>query len=145
MHYLEWLDKLISFDTTSRNSNLDLIAYVDEQLKKEGVETRLSYSPHAPKANLFATLPGTAHDKVGGLILSGHTDVVPVDGQEWISSPFKATQKGDRIYGRGSCDMKGFLAVCLSLVPQFMKLSALSHSIWRSPTMKRWVLWEPLL
>jgi len=122
MHYLDWLEHLVAFDTTSRRSNLELIHFVQEKLLNAGVEVRLTYAPHEPKANLFATLPSTDEKREGGLILSGHTDVVPIDGQKWETPPFQSIRIGDKIFGRGTCDMKGFLAVCLSLVPDFFNM-----------------------
>jgi acetylornithine deacetylase len=120
MKSIEILERLIAFDTTSRNSNLELIQFIEEYLKKFGISSRLSYDETRTKANLFATIPGKSDQ--GGLILSGHTDVVPVDGQAWETKPFKATSKDGKIYGRGTADMKGFIAVVLALVPQFVEL-----------------------
>ena len=110
------LERLIAFDTTSRNSNLDLIAFAQDLLEKAGAVTRLTYDADKRKANLFATL-GPVCD--GGYVLSGHSDVVPVDGQEWSSSPFAAAIRDGRLYGRGAADMKGFIATALSLAPEF--------------------------
>lgn len=123
MTYMEWLDRLIAFDTTSRHSNMDLINLVQDWMKRHGAKCLLTRDPKEPKANLFATLPAENGRKDGGLILSGHTDVVPVDGQRWETPPFKMTPSGDRIFGRGTSDMKGFLAVMLSLVPRFKTMS----------------------
>jgi len=113
---LALLSTLIGFNTVSRDSNLGLIEWVRDYLQKLGANVRLTYDPTGKKANLFASYgegPGF------GTVFSGHTDVVPVDGQEWGTDPFVATAMGDRIHGRGSCDMKGFLAVCLSRLPRF--------------------------
>jgi acetylornithine deacetylase len=116
---LDMLDRLIAFDTTSRNSNLDLIAFARETLEKAGAATRLTYDSEKRKANLFATLgPGVD----GGYVLSGHSDVVPVDGQEWSSNPFASSVREGRLYGRGAADMKGFIAVALALAPEFAAL-----------------------
>jgi len=115
----EMLGRLIAFDTVSRNSNLDLIAYAQELLEKAGATSRLTYDADKRKANLFATI-GPARD--GGYVLSGHSDVVPVEGQDWSSDPFKADVRDSRLYGRGSADMKGFIAVALSLAPEFARL-----------------------
>ncbi len=109
--YLDILDNLIRFDTTSRRSNLELIDYLRAYLERLDVPCELSWNAERTKANLFATL---GEDSQPGIVLSGHTDVVPVDGQEWQSDPFRPEQRDGRFYGRGSCDMKGFLAVCLS-------------------------------
>lgn len=122
MDTLKWLSQLVAFDTTSRNSNLALIEYVKAWLDKSDIETHLTYDASEPKANLFATIPAADGSRDGGLILSGHTDVVPVDGQDWQTDPFIATQNAGRIYGRGTCDMKGFIAVVLGLVPTFQKM-----------------------
>ncbi|AVP58352.1 acetylornithine deacetylase [Pulveribacter suum] len=119
---LQWLQALVAFDTTSRNSNLALIHHVQGALDGLGVQAELFHSPDGAKANLFATLPAQDGGMQGGVVLSGHTDVVPVDGQPWSSDPFTLTQRGDRLYGRGSCDMKGFIAVALALVPELLAL-----------------------
>jgi acetylornithine deacetylase len=113
---LELIERLIGFDTTSRDSNLGLIEWARDYLKAYGIESRLTYDASATKANLFATVQ--KGDKPG-IVLSGHTDVVPVDGQNWSSDPFKAVVKNDRIYGRGACDMKSYLAVILAMAPRF--------------------------
>lgn len=125
----DWLEKLISFDTTSRNSNMELINHVKDYLTGQGFECRVIKDPEEDKANLFATLPAANGSKEGGLILSGHTDVVPVDGQAWDSEPFKLLEKSGNYYGRGTSDMKGFIAVVLALVPKFrdMKLNYPLH------------------
>ncbi len=113
----ELIERLVAFDTTSRNSNLGLIEWVRDHLRHLGVESRLTYDGTGKKANLFATLGGGARP---GIVLSGHTDVVPVDGQDWQSDPFKATLQGDRYLGRGVADMKGFIAVALGMAPKFL-------------------------
>ncbi|HEY8874941.1 MAG TPA: M20/M25/M40 family metallo-hydrolase, partial [Stellaceae bacterium] len=111
---LEILDRLVAFDTTSARSNLDLIQWVADYLGRFGV-TSARTAASAGKANLFATI---GPPEQGGVILSGHTDVVPVAGQEWHSDPFKLTARDGRLHGRGSADMKGFIALVLALVPQ---------------------------
>lgn len=112
---LDVVRDLIAFDTTSRDSNLSLIDYAQALLEKFGARCRRSYDANREKANLFATI-GPEGD--GGFVLSGHTDVVPVDGQIWSSNPFKADIREGKLFGRGACDMKGFLGVALSLVPE---------------------------
>ena len=115
------IQTLVAFDTTSRDSNLALIDWVTGYLKSHGIESALTFNDDRRKANLFATLPardGNATE--GGIVLSGHTDVVPVDGQPWDTNPFTATRIGDRIYGRGVTDMKSFSATGLAFVPEFM-------------------------
>jgi acetylornithine deacetylase len=110
----EILAQLVSFDTTSRGSNLALIDHVRDYLSSYGVESRLVMDATGQKANLWATI-GPADRP--GVILSGHTDTVPVDGQDWASDPFALDAREGRLYGRGSCDMKGFLACALAAVP----------------------------
>ncbi|PZQ19255.1 MAG: acetylornithine deacetylase [Ancylobacter novellus] len=114
---IEHLGRLIGFDTTSRNSNLALIDHVEACLAGFGVACERISDATGQKANLFATI-GPA-DKAG-YVLSGHTDVVPVDDQRWSSDPFDMVRRGGRLFGRGACDMKGFLAVCLALVPEML-------------------------
>jgi acetylornithine deacetylase len=114
----ELLAHLVAFDTTSRDGNIPLIAFVEDYLDRWGVpHFRVDYEA-GKKTNLFATIgPAIA----GGIVLSGHTDVVPVDGQPWTSDPFTLTDRGDgRLYGRGTCDMKGFIACCLAKLPDFL-------------------------
>ncbi|AOH84796.1 acetylornithine deacetylase [Sphingomonas panacis] len=112
---LTHLERLIAFDTTSRDSNLALIGYVEDFLREHGIASHRVANDDGRKANLYATIgPAVA----GGVVLSGHTDVVPVDGQDWASDPFTLTRRGDRLYGRGTCDMKGFIALALAIVPE---------------------------
>jgi len=111
------LEKLISFDSTSRNSNLPLIDFVQEYLEGHGVKSRRVDYEKDNKTNLYATI---GPDIEGGIVLSGHTDVVPVDGQNWSSDPFAMVEHDDRLFGRGACDMKGFIAVALAAVPEFV-------------------------
>ncbi|MEC9345800.1 MAG: acetylornithine deacetylase [Pseudomonadota bacterium] len=112
------LDRLVGFDTTSRDSNLPLIDWVADWLAERGIAAQKVMSPCGAKANLIATI-GAQGD--GGIILSGHTDVVPVDGQDWHTDPFSLTRKQDRLYGRGSSDMKGFIACALAALPELTK------------------------
>ncbi|HVC56014.1 MAG TPA: acetylornithine deacetylase [Stellaceae bacterium] len=115
---IEILDRLVAFDTTSSRSNLELIDWVGDYLGRHGIASALS-SAGAGKANLFATIgPAVGRETgQGGVILSGHTDVVPVAGQQWQSDPFRLTERDGRLFGRGSADMKGFIALVLALVP----------------------------
>ena len=110
------LETLIGFPTISCDSNLGLIEWVRDELHRQGVAGRLTYDGAKNKANLFATLG----EGSGGLVLSGHTDVVPVAGQDWHTDPFKACVADGRLYGRGAADMKGFLAVVLASIPQML-------------------------
>lgn len=111
------IERLIAFPTVSRDSNLGLIEWTRDYLAGFGVKSRLTYDASGKKANLFATL---GEGPKPGLILSGHTDVVPVEGQAWDSDPFKATIKDGLLYGRGSADMKSYIATALALTPQFL-------------------------
>ncbi len=110
------LENLLAFDTTSRESNLALIDYIQAHLAERGIVAQRFLSEDGRKANLYARL-GPEGD--GGVMLSGHTDVVPVDGQPWSVPPFALTEKDKRYYGRGSADMKGFLACVLAAIPLF--------------------------
>jgi acetylornithine deacetylase len=112
----EILGKLVAFPTVSSDSNLELIAYAADLLSDAGATLSLSRDETGTKANLFATI-GPAGD--GGIVLSGHTDVVPVDPAEWTSDPFVLAERGGRLYGRGTCDMKGFIAAALAMAPRF--------------------------
>ena len=115
---IDMLRRLVAFDTTSRESNLALIHWVRDYLAGFGIESRLVHDEAGRKANLFATI-GPADQ--AGIVLSGHTDVVPIDGQEWSSEPFAIAERDGRLYGRGTCDMKGFIAVALALVPEIAR------------------------
>ncbi len=114
----QMIEKLISFDTTSRNSNMALIGFVADYLAGHGIEAITVPNEEGTKAALYATI-GPA-DK-GGVVLSGHTDVVPVDGQDWNSDPFSIVERDGRLYGRGTCDMKSYIAIALALAPAFLK------------------------
>lgn len=115
----EMIDRLISFDTTSRNSNLELISFIEDYLASHGVASQRVVNEDGSKANLFATI-GEA-SKPGGIVLSGHTDVVPVDGQDWSGDPFRVVEKDGMLFGRGTSDMKSFIAIALVMVPEFLK------------------------
>ncbi|MFO8003784.1 acetylornithine deacetylase [Thioalkalivibrio sp.] len=118
------LERLVAFDTVSRNSNLDLLDFVTGRLARHGVDSMLVRSDDGAKANLLATIgPAVA----GGVVLSGHTDVVPVEGQPWTSDPFRVVEREGRLYGRGTCDMKTFLAIALALVPEMSGLRRPIH------------------
>lgn len=115
---VEMLRRLIAFPTVSRDSNLELIHFIRDTVKPFGADVRLTHDDGKRKANLFATLGPRGEP---GIVLSGHTDVVPTEGQAWDTDPFKMVEKDGRLYGRGSCDMKGFIACVLALVPEFME------------------------
>lgn len=112
---LDILARLIAFDTTSRNSNLALIAWVEDFLRERGVASRRVTNADGSKANLYAVVgPNVA----GGVVLSGHTDVVPIDGQPWSSDPWVLSERGGKLYGRGTADMKSFIALALAHVDE---------------------------
>jgi acetylornithine deacetylase len=115
---IKLIEKLISFDTTSRNSNLDMIKFIEEYLANNGIESILIYNEGEGKANLYATLGDPTKS---GVMLSGHTDVVPVDGQDWDTDPFKVVEKDGKLFGRGTSDMKSFIALVLAYVPKFLE------------------------
>ena len=115
----ELLADLVAFDTTSRKSNLELIDYVRKYLSGHGIKSTLVYDVTGRKANLWATIGGNGD---GGVILSGHTDCVPVDGEVWTSDPFTLTEREGRLYARGAADMKGFLACVLAAVPTLVAM-----------------------
>lgn len=114
----EIMDKLISFPTVSSESNLELISWVEDYLDYHGIESKRVYNPDKTKANLYANV-GPMVD--GGVILSGHTDVVPVVGQDWDTDPFSVVEKDGKYFGRGTCDMKGFDALALATIPKALK------------------------
>ena len=120
----EILARLVAFPTVSRDSNLPLLDFVEEHLRAHGVAATRVPSDDGVKANLHATI-GPAVP--GGVVLSGHTDVVPVDGQPWDTDPFQLTARGGRLHGRGACDMKAFCAIALSLVPEMKRLRRPIH------------------
>jgi len=108
------LGKLVAFETISALPNLDIVNYIQEQLQRHGIESSISYDETGKRANLHAII-GPRLD--GGVLLNGHTDVVPVEGQDWFSDPFLLTNRDGRLYGRGSVDMKGYLACMIAAVP----------------------------
>ncbi|ADG19871.1 acetylornithine deacetylase (ArgE) [Paraburkholderia atlantica] len=113
------LERLIGFATVSRDSNLELIGFVQQYLADLGVQSELFHNDDRTKANLFATIG--PRDR-GGIVLSGHTDVVPVDGQAWTVDPFRLSEKEGRLYGRGTADMKGYIASVLAAAPAFLRM-----------------------
>ena len=113
------IEELVSFDTTSHLSNLELIRFIENYLDEYGVTSELIYNADKTKANLFATVGNPNHP---GILLSGHTDVVPVDEQDWSTDPFRVQENDNRLYGRGCADMKSFIAIVLSFIPDLTKL-----------------------
>ena len=136
MNTLEMLERLVGFPTVSSETNLPLIDFVARYLEQFGVQSQVLPSPCGKKANLWATL-GPAQD--GGLVLSGHTDVVPVQGQPWRTPPFTMQRDAERLYGRGTTDMKGFLACVLAAIPSFVKAPL------RTPIHLALTIWWPNL
>ena len=116
---IELLKKLVGFDTTSYNSNLNLINFIQSYLLSYNIESTLIHDESGKKANLYATI---GRKDIGGVMLSGHTDVVPVEGQEWHSDPFSLKESDGNFYGRGSADMKGFIALVLSRIPEMVSV-----------------------
>ncbi len=112
------LEKLVAFPTVSHDSNLGLIHFVRDHLASYGIESRLVPNDDGTKANLYAEV---GPSEPGGIVLSGHTDVVPVAGQAWTTDPFTLTERDGRLYGRGACDMKGFAACVLAAVPEMLE------------------------
>ena len=131
---LRLLTDLVAFDTTSRRSNLELIDYVQHYLRRYGVDSELIFDETRSKANLYATI-GTTDSP--GVMLSGHTDVVPVDGQDWHTDPFSLVSRDGRFYARGSADMKGFIACVLAQVPQMTRRSLRTSAHIALSTMRR--------
>ena len=125
-HSLDLIKTLISFDTTSFKSNLNLIKFIENYLNQNKIKSELIYDEAKNKANLFATI---GPNSMGGIVLSGHTDVVPVTNQKWDSDPFQLIEKDKKLYGRGASDMKSFIALVLSRVPKIIekKLSKPIH------------------
>jgi acetylornithine deacetylase len=122
---IKLLKDLISFDTTSYKSNLDLITYITKYLDSYKIKSNLIHDTTGKKANLYATIGSNKDD---GIMLSGHTDVVPADNRNWTSDPFSLTEKNNKLYGRGTADMKSFIALVLSRVPKIVNAN-LSKSI----------------
>ena len=118
------IEALVGIPTVSRDSNLGLIEFVRNYLYDLRVDSTLVENADGTKANLYASVGPMVP---GGVVLSGHTDVVPTDGQPWSSDPFQVTERGGRLYGRGTCDMKSFYAIALALVPEMRKLRRPIH------------------
>ena len=116
---LKILSELIKFQTVSGTSNIELIEFCEKKLSKLGAASFKTFDETKKRVNLFSTIAGKQKLNGGGIILSGHTDVVPASAKEWSSNPFIATEKNNKVYGRGSCDMKGFIACSLALAPYF--------------------------
>lgn len=116
---LAWIERLMRFDTTSRGSNLALIEAIEAEAGRLGVPSVRVASPTEPKSNLWVTVPAADGRTTGGVVLSGHTDTVPVDGQDWHSDPFEPAVRDGRLYGRGACDMKGFIGASVEWLGRF--------------------------
>ncbi len=120
------LTKLVSFDSVSRNSNLPIIDYIEGYLKDHGAVCARAPSPDGKKSNLLARI---GPEVAGGVVFSGHTDVVPIDGQDWASDPFTVIEKDEKLFGRGTSDMKCFIAICMALTPKLVAM-ALEKPVW---------------
>ncbi|MFZ2259978.1 MAG: acetylornithine deacetylase [Luteococcus japonicus] len=118
---LDWITRLCRIDTTSRETNKPLVELVSQEFRRLGVEPHLFDSPDGLKQGLVATIPAAHGGTTGGILLSGHTDVVPVDGQDWASAPFEPEVRDGRFYGRGTADMKGYLGVIMHLLPRMVE------------------------
>jgi len=118
-HCIEILQKLVAIPSVSATPTHQIVQYISDQLNEQGVQVRLSYDEQRERANVLATI---GPNITGGVVLNGHTDVVPVEGQSWSYDPFTLTQDGNKLYGRGSVDMKGFLACVIASVPYFQML-----------------------
>ncbi|HLR13511.1 MAG TPA: M20/M25/M40 family metallo-hydrolase, partial [Burkholderiaceae bacterium] len=114
----DMIARLVGHDTVSRHSNLALIDEIQGYLAEHGIASTLIHNAERTKASLLATV---GPSREGGVVLSGHTDVVPVDNQPWSSDPFTLTERQGRLYGRGTCDMKGFIATALAMVPAWLQ------------------------
>lgn len=114
------LSEMIAFPTISVDSNLEMMAYLSEKLEEVGARVHVQASPCGKKANIFATL---GPDSSGGIVLSGHSDVVPVADQDWTNDPFDMIERDGALFGRGTCDMKGFIAAVIAKAPDFAKLN----------------------
>ena len=114
---LPWIERLVALDTTSRNSNLELLEVLEEEMSRLGLTPERIPNADGSKANLLLTLPAADGSTGGGVVLSGHTDVVPVDGQRWSSDPFTPEVREGRLYGRGTADMKSYLGVIMHRLP----------------------------
>ena len=117
MNSTEILARLISFDTTSANSNLELMNFIGKYLSQHNVKSQLIFNDDKSKANLYASIGSEAVLQRPGILLSGHTDTVPVSGQNWTRPAYQLTEEDGRLYGRGTTDMKGFIACVLAAVP----------------------------
>ncbi len=120
---LKILAELIEFQTVSGTSNIELIEYCEKKLNSFGAESFKTFDEKKLRANLFSTIKGKKKINGGGIILSGHTDVVPASSKDWTSNPYIASERNNKVYGRGSCDMKGFIACTLALAPYFASAS----------------------
>ena len=114
----EMIEKLVGFDTTSIKSNLELVAFIEDYLREYGVASYRVPNESGTKSNLYAVVGPNVE---GGVVLSGHTDVVPVDGQPWDTDPFRLTERNGKLFGRGTADMKSFFSIALALVPEMVE------------------------
>ena len=124
MNTLDMIGQLVAFNTVSSDSNLPVIEFIESYLDDLGIQSYRVPSDDGRKTNLYTSV---GPEREGGVVLSGHTDVVPVEGQDWESDPFKAVVRNGCLYGRGTCDMKGFIGTALALVPEMKHLTRPIH------------------
>jgi len=121
---LEMIERLVQFNTVSKESNLPLIEFVESYLDDFGIQSHRVPNDDGKKTNIYATI---GPEEEGGIVLSGHTDVVPTEGQDWNTDPFLPVVEDKKLYGRGTCDMKGFIGTVLALIPEMNQLSRPIH------------------
>ena len=124
MKPLEMIERLVQFNTVSKESNLPLIEFVESYLNDFGIQSHRVPNDDGKKTNIYATI---GPEEEGGIVLSGHTDVVPTEGQDWNTDPFLPVVEDKKLYGRGTCDMKGFIGTVLALIPEMNQLSRPIH------------------
>ncbi|GAA1741360.1 acetylornithine deacetylase [Rothia terrae] len=116
-----WIEKLVGFQTVSETPNADLLKVLADEFEKYDLTPHYTYSDDETRANMFVTIPAADGTTTGGIVISGHTDVVPVEGQDWDTDPFTPVVKGDKLYGRGVADMKSYIATAMQLLPEMVK------------------------
>lgn len=134
---LEWVQRLIGIDTTSAVSNRPLIDLIAAELRRHGVEPVLVADDEGTKLNLLATFTPPDGSTAGGVMFSGHTDVVPVDDQDWSSDPFTPDVRDGSLYGRGTCDMKSFIGIVVAAIPDIVARPLAKRFTLHSPTTRK--------
>ena len=126
MSSLELIERLVQFNTVSRDSNFPLIDFISEYLDDLGIRSYRVESDDGKNSNLYASV---GPEEIGGVVVSGHTDVVPTDSQDWHTDPFSPEVKDQKLFGRGTCDMKDFIGTALALIPKMHALRKPIHSV----------------